>query len=72
VAVCLAWLGTGAMTAWAAYLLVLLVVPVELVGDIDVSWTDVAAEAFRVAAGAGAAATMLWLLRRRVPAVSPR
>jgi hypothetical protein len=64
-AVVLTWIGTGAMTAWSSYLLVLLLVPVELVGDITVSWADVAAEAFRVAAGLGAAAAMVWLLRRR-------
>lgn len=66
IAICLAWLGTGAMTAWAAYLLVLLVTPVELVGDISVSWADVTAEAVRILAGLGAALLMASLLRRRL------
>jgi len=49
------WVGSGALAAWSAYLLVLLLVPNDLVGDAATAWTDLVAEAVRLVAGVGCA-----------------
>lgn len=68
-AVVLAWLGSGAMFAWGCYLLVVMLVPNDLVGDATVRWTDLLAEALKVAGGVATAVTGAWLLRRRLGGV---
>lgn len=45
------WLGSGAMTAWAFYLSVLLLVPNDLMGLEGIAWADLTAQLVRVLAG---------------------
>lgn len=67
VAVVVAFVGTGALTAWGTYLAVILLVPNELVGQTVTDWPTVSASLLRAAAGFVGVGALLARLRPTQP-----
>lgn len=67
VAAVLAFVGTGAITAWGAYLSVILAVPNELVAQTSVDWPTLSASLLRVTAGFAGVGALIARLRTSGP-----
>ena len=62
--IALAFVASGAMTAWGTYLTVLTAVPNDLVGQTEIDWPTVGANVLRAAAGFAGVGALVARLRR--------